>query len=75
MTRFLDPSFSTYAPGDQSYRDNWDRIFKKKEEPPVLPESKKPEPHPGPEHYTPPFSDDDGHGSSCDYTYTGWGDD
>ncbi len=39
MTRFLDKSFSTYAPGDDSYRENWDRIFKKKEpEPAVEPE-------------------------------------
>jgi hypothetical protein len=27
----MDPSFSTFAPGDQSYRDNWDRIFGKKD--------------------------------------------
>lgn len=27
MTKFLDKSFSTYAPGDESYRDNWERIF------------------------------------------------
>ena len=40
MTKFLDPSFSTYAPADQSYRDNWDRIFGKKKE---KPEAKEPE--------------------------------
>lgn len=27
MTRWADPSFSTYAPGDQQYRDNWDATF------------------------------------------------
>lgn len=29
--KYLQPSFSTAAPGDQQYRDNWDRIFGKKE--------------------------------------------
>ncbi len=33
MTRFMDPSFSTYAPGDDSYRDNWERTFGKKATP------------------------------------------
>ena len=27
MTKYLDPSFSTYAPADQQYRDNWDACF------------------------------------------------
>ncbi len=29
MTRFLEKSFSVAVGGDQTYRDNWDRIFKK----------------------------------------------
>lgn len=32
MTKFLDPSFSTYAPGDQTYRDNWEAVFGKKKD-------------------------------------------
>ena len=31
MTRFLDKSFSTYATPGQSYRDNWDAVFGKRE--------------------------------------------
>ena len=30
MTRFLDKSFSTFAPGDDSYRENWEATFGKK---------------------------------------------
>jgi len=30
MTKFMDKSFSTYAPSDDSYRDNWERTFGKK---------------------------------------------
>lgn len=36
---FMDKSFCTYAPGDDTYRDNWERTFKKgKPEPVVEPE-------------------------------------
>ncbi len=33
MTKFMDKSFSTFAPGDDSYRDNWERTFVKKATP------------------------------------------
>ena len=32
MTRFLEPSFSTMAPPGEAYRENFDRIFGKKDE-------------------------------------------
>lgn len=38
MTKFMDKSFSTYAPGDDSYRDNWEATFGRRtsEGPPII---------------------------------------
>ncbi len=37
MTKFLEPSFSTLPPPGPEYRDRWDAIFGKKDEPPAPP--------------------------------------
>ncbi len=39
MTQFQNKTFSVHVGGDQEYRDNWDRIFKKK---PHDPEQEEP---------------------------------
>jgi hypothetical protein len=41
VTEFMNKSFSVGMAGDQQYRDNWERIFGKKEEKPEPP--KEPE--------------------------------
>ncbi len=42
--KYLEPSFSTFAVGSDEYRDNWDAIFKKKEDvAPTLEETREKE--------------------------------
>lgn len=39
MTQFLNSRFSVYAPGTDTYRDNWERIFGRKNRDRVLEET------------------------------------
>ncbi len=41
MTKYLEPSFSTFAVGSDEYRDRWDAIFKKKPAEQPLPEDEE----------------------------------
>ncbi len=51
--RYIEKSFDTFAVGTEEYRDNWDRIFGKKDaEPESAGSCEPPSPIKAPRHYT-----------------------